>query len=703
MTQALGVVSCLLGSTFTLAWGFSPGANNNFPSCAGEGLDVGAGASLLQVRIAEVAKTPLPSSAQQPDARAATETQQGGLVGMVAREMLFGPWASMAEGSPDHHPFPEHQCPSRDGTLSLLQTVSHFQSCSLAHAHRAVDLSWNVLKSLGAARVTRMVMAPAFVGMLIIILATGCNSGPARRGWVLNWHSLLTWFMFTLVVWGLTFVLSVLTAASGVTQRYGSLASWLIPFMFSPVAYLPRLATSFAAFVPWPRQGGGRSKQASWTNDPSFLSEIAVVVPCHMSADGIEDPLRSYLKYFEPKQIIVVDNSNEEQPPDNLRSVVEGISKHINYVYVPKGMKALACHVGVNAMPDYKYALIIDDDGELPDNMVFDEKHFKQDERCAGVAWPRDAIQHNLLTRVANFQLKSDNAQLLHGVGYALTGTTQFLIGTIALYRRDYWLDMMTEHPMLPTGEDCWSGVMSLRRGYTLAFETRSCCKTFSPPVLCGLCSSFERVQGFGATTLFKQRLRWSANRARSYPWSVRHLFCYRASQLVDGLLFLIWQFIYILRLPLNIMVTLGFLLQSPGLMLVYLPILYTLKLIDRLGLNYILWSGSEHQASFLTILYVPVIDIFLQVCSVLGAAKCVLHDVWQIKWQVGLGEKYSHIKPGQREQREKEKQEEQQCPESNHPPGREQGPESFRDCNGCQSGSDSDSPQLLPKTAVGA
>merc|ERR1712216_270349 len=66
--------------------------------------------------------------------------------------------------------------------------------------------------------------------------------------------------------------------------------------------------------------------------------------------------------------------------------------------------------------------------------------------------------------------------------------------------------------------------------GYRLAFDLRSCANTFSPPVLTGLCSSYERQQGYGAATLFKQRaLRWSCTSTRNVPFTLSNWINYQA------------------------------------------------------------------------------------------------------------------------------------------------------------------------------
>merc|ERR550514_506179 len=92
----------------------------------------------------------------------------------------------------------------------------------------------------------------------------------------------------------------------------------------------------------------------------------------------------------------------------------------------------------------------------------------------------------------------------------------------------------MNDHPCTPYGEDYFAGSIGLWKGYRLGFDLRSCANTFSPPVLTGLCSSYDREQGYGAATLFKQRaLRWSCTSTRNVPIILRNLMNYQAGSII--------------------------------------------------------------------------------------------------------------------------------------------------------------------------
>lgn len=172
----------------------------------------------------------------------------------------------------------------------------------------------------------------------------------------------------------------------------------------------------------------------SWKNDPDFLSRIGAVIPCHMSAEEISLPVRSILQYLPPKNIVVVDNANRSQPPDNTKQRVHDINPDIQYVYVPIGLKTLAIWTGLQRLPSHvEYIMHVDDDTQLPENMVFDESHF-EDPTVSEIAYGIVARKENTLQDCVGFIFKM-NTQ--NGVfNNATSGTVLWAPGIIGLVRR---------------------------------------------------------------------------------------------------------------------------------------------------------------------------------------------------------------------------------------------------------------------------
>ena len=172
----------------------------------------------------------------------------------------------------------------------------------------------------------------------------------------------------------------------------------------------------------------------------------------------------------------------------------------------------------------------------------------------------------------------------------------------------------------------------------------RGSCKTYSPPILTTLCSSFERSQGFGASSLFKQRaLRWNCSLMRNAPLVTWNLLTYRTGGWVEGLMFrisyipfytLLMDFLMVTGLAAALMINPFFLFFS-----------YFRGLVGTISHNYILWHAAE-QASLLTVLCVPLLDIIQQIFAVIGTVKCLVFDIWVYPWRVGCWKSFEHLTP---------------------------------------------------------
>uniref|UniRef100_A0A7S0DH55 Glycosyltransferase 2-like domain-containing protein n=1 Tax=Amorphochlora amoebiformis TaxID=1561963 RepID=A0A7S0DH55_9EUKA len=280
------------------------------------------------------------------------------------------------------------------------------------------------------------------------------------------------------------------------------------------------------------------NKQHGFKNDPEFLKKIGCVIPCHKSEDEIEATLRSVAAHIPPENIIVVDNANVTFPPDKTMERVSGISPDIKYIYVPQGLKTRAIWEGMQILPDnVKYIIHIDDDTILPEDMVFDPKHF-DDDRVSGVSYGISMMGTNLIQRLVDFEFL-----LFSQWRYfrSLTGTAWFCHGIIGLWRRDRLQAILWEHPFLPFGEDGWIGSMNLLRNHKIKQDLRSYVSTFAPSnatpfsTMCG----GGREQGYGASNLWKQRAeRWYVNAPRRLVIRLYLFLVYDAGSFVGNVVF---------------------------------------------------------------------------------------------------------------------------------------------------------------------
>eukprot|EP00472_Partenskyella_glossopodia_P013879 CAMPEP_0197522432 /NCGR_PEP_ID=MMETSP1318-20131121/7582_1 /TAXON_ID=552666 /ORGANISM="Partenskyella glossopodia, Strain RCC365" /LENGTH=306 /DNA_ID=CAMNT_0043074817 /DNA_START=193 /DNA_END=1110 /DNA_ORIENTATION=+ len=146
------------------------------------------------------------------------------------------------------------------------------------------------------------------------------------------------------------------------------------------------------------------NKDHGFVNDPEFLTKIGCVIPCHKSEDEIQATLRSVGAHIPWSNIIVVDNANNDAPPDKTQQMVSSISPLIKYIYIPQGLKTRAIWEGMKVLPrSVEYIIHIDDDTILPDDMVFDATHF-EDPRVSGVSYGISMMGPNIVQRLVDFE-----------------------------------------------------------------------------------------------------------------------------------------------------------------------------------------------------------------------------------------------------------------------------------------------------------
>jgi hypothetical protein len=401
-------------------------------------------------------------------------------------------------------------------------------------------------------------------------------------------------------------------------------------------------------------------KPTDWKNDPDFLSRIGSVIPCHMSGDEIENTVRSIMRYIPAENIVVVDNANKMQPPDNTRKVVANIHPDIQYVFVPIGLKTLAIWTGMQHLPSHvEYLMHVDDDTELPNDMVFDESHFK-DPTVSEVAYAIQVRQGNLLQNSigACFQINTQAGVFNN----ATSGTILWAAGIIGLVRRHVFSTVLRDHLFLPFGEDCYHGFLQLMNGYRIVREARSAVVTFAPPVFSTVCGASSREQGYGAATLWKQRaLRWMVTRLRRGPWMLMLLFTYQGGSLWRNVWFRINEFDKVFKNILAILaplplarlvfdVSVGgnhplFVFVCACLLLL---LSYCSTMLQFSVINYVCWRHRpDFQVGFSVVLFLPVVRIFLHFCQMVGHALCLLYWIPFVPtrvWMFTHGQNYATI-----------------------------------------------------------
>eukprot|EP00602_Paraphysomonas_sp_CaronLab_P007862 CAMPEP_0185033162 /NCGR_PEP_ID=MMETSP1103-20130426/21888_1 /TAXON_ID=36769 /ORGANISM="Paraphysomonas bandaiensis, Strain Caron Lab Isolate" /LENGTH=750 /DNA_ID=CAMNT_0027569339 /DNA_START=20 /DNA_END=2269 /DNA_ORIENTATION=+ len=329
------------------------------------------------------------------------------------------------------------------------------------------------------------------------------QASPTRKAfWYIFGYGLVTsMFFFSMLLYG-----NPVSGEDGLL-RWKTIDDWepydVVALMCATFTYIGIF------FLPLALMPHNLEEGRSYRNNPDFLRRIGVVIPCHKSAQEIGGVLKQVLKYIPPENIVVCDNGNFNWPADNTYEVVKEAHKNIQYCFISQGHKTRALWTGCHRLPrQCEYIIHLDDDTLLSDHMVFDERHFKTDdgEHVAAVAFLRCSHRINRVTNFTDFWYKiTDHFHATQGK----IATRAFVPGPAGIWRRDRFIEVFGAHPALPFGEDIFGGFTLLNKGYAIRAETRCMVTTFAPPILVN-CGTGGRVQGYGASSLWKQRAhRW--------------------------------------------------------------------------------------------------------------------------------------------------------------------------------------------------
>jgi len=391
------------------------------------------------------------------------------------------------------------------------------------------------------------------------------------------------------------------------------------------------------AFTPLP------PKPTNWKNDPKFLARCGAIIPAHRSASEIGQTVRGILRHISPENIIVVDNAASPRPLDNTEQVVRDVHPDVKYTFVPLGHKTLALWTGMQLLPDtVEFVIHVDDDTLLPRDFVLDESLF-DDPDISEVSFICDTHECNWLTEAIGFTFKINSH-----IGYFnnfTSGTCLWAAGVIGIVRRRVLHSILSDHVFLPFGEDAFLGHLQLLNSYKIIKEGRCVVKTFAPPVMFAYCSADAREQGYGASTLFKQRARrWSVTKLRRSIWTMTTLFTWNGKSLWRNVWFRILNIIHfggvtvaVYWIPLffaRLAYDLGTGSRQKiwymfGSLITALAANYALQMLSLLAINYVLWRHRpDMQVSFRTVLATPFIKKFLVLCDALGHLSCVIYWV---------------------------------------------------------------------------
>ena len=193
--------------------------------------------------------------------------------------------------------------------------------------------------------------------------------------------------------------------------------------------------------------------------------KLAFVIPCHNSAEIIEDTINACLRHVLPEQIFLIDNGRADAPTDDTRERAHQISPAIHYVYLGQsGNKSVAVYVGtewVKRHPELEWVFILDDDSKPHKHFTILEDALNNPQ-VKGVVLPIHALgEDSWIEKSQGFEYKASDLEIAfldvldaaprpHGAG--------------SYWKVDALLDVMKKHNTIFDGEDIRMGLEVLKK-----------------------------------------------------------------------------------------------------------------------------------------------------------------------------------------------------------------------------------------------
>jgi len=282
-----------------------------------------------------------------------------------------------------------------------------------------------------------------------------------------------------------------------------------------------------------------------------------VIIAAHNAYDSLKNILPSVLAAFPAHHIWVADNGLTRDDATQVLSQELGIQ----YRYYPEPNKTLAlyktaeeiydtCHSNVSSL------VLLDDDTQLPEG--FFVRHDLLDQPlvagyCVGISIDKSP-PFNVLEHLIDFEYKSISYR---NECKAYYGTIPFLHGICAVYNVKRMLmiysKLCTLPGGLPFGEDSFAGIDCRVAGYRLLQDNLNVVSTFCPRRIFPSLFHQGREQGFGASSLWKQRtLRWYLSWPRRLPSEIALAFFYDAGSWVGNVLYRLDLFWYLILISVS-------------------------------------------------------------------------------------------------------------------------------------------------------
>ncbi len=352
---------------------------------------------------------------------------------------------------------------------------------------------------------------------------------------------------------------------------------------------------------------------------------VHVIIAAHKAADSLHAILPSVLDAFPAANVWVADNGLEQDADTRALCQEQGVQ----YRFYPIPNKTFALLKVAEELADTSKALVLlDDDTILPPGFFVRHDLLEQPlvaGYCVGIGVhktsPLSLIEHAVDFEYRSISYRNENRARL--------GTINFLHGICAVYNTKRMLmiysKLCTLPDGLPFGEDSFAGIDFRMAGYRLLQDPQNVVLTYCPrrlfPPLCG----GGREQGFGASSLWKQRaLRWYVSWPRRLPAELALGLCYDVGSWTGNVVYridLLWHLFIIFAAcawPLYV-VHIAATHQSFAMLGILHACLYVTSVLTA-GIRYAAFSSRLKENVHLpTLLIVPFFNLtvcFLMACS---------------------------------------------------------------------------------------
>ena len=212
----------------------------------------------------------------------------------------------------------------------------------------------------------------------------------------------------------------------------------------------------------------------------TMTSDTCLLIACHESAltedkqAAFTNTLKSAMRVFPPSHIFVCDNGNSISPVDATQMVAQSIHPDINYLYIPEGNKTFAFYwcnrywipflAQCGRVPDFKYALITDDDVPLPSDLHIPHEYLRLHPEVKAVHFAITASTPDgnpgLLVRCQDIEYKM---AAVHKYFQSTMARALSCHGAIGLWERSTLDRVFYDHDTVFHGEDLYMGLALLR------------------------------------------------------------------------------------------------------------------------------------------------------------------------------------------------------------------------------------------------